>query len=153
VLGIVVAAKRRAAWGIVILGLSVATTGFMYDRLVAEDEGTSEDATVADNVEASNEGNDDGTSATEYDCDYLADEAVRISAENTQVVLLLKVRDPSIVQDNRASYEVPTGTKDTLILRCEGLGVYNDGEDAPTRLDWTVDSDGDQYVLFKPLNR
>jgi hypothetical protein len=87
-------------------------------------------------------------------CGELADEAVRISeeqSEQSQGLLLIKVRQPKIVKDKRKSYKLPKGDKEAVILVCRGAGVWSDGESRDVRLKLTIDADGDQFVEFKPI--
>ncbi|TGN64227.1 hypothetical protein EXE59_09875 [Nocardioides eburneiflavus] len=85
-------------------------------------------------------------------CDELADDAVRISEEDTGLgTKLLKVREPRVVEDNRATYEAPTGTNEEVVLACRGQGSWEDGSDVDVRVELTVDSDGDAWVFYKPM--
>jgi hypothetical protein len=91
---------------------------------------------------------DAASSGDPLDCDDLASESVRISDENDQPLKLLKVRNPTIVTDNRESYSVPTGNEEALILKCEGMGVWSTGDNAMVTLRETVDSDGDAWIKY-----
>ena len=93
----------------------------------------------------------DQSTSVAYGCDELADEAVRISEEGDGFLTLLKVRDPETVEDNRETYTLPSGDDEELILKCEGTGVWSSGDKSPVSLKWTVDADGDEWVLYKPM--
>ena len=87
-----------------------------------------------------------------YTCEDLVEEAVRISDEaDAAVVKLLDVRSPEVVEDNLASYTVPSGDEDVLALRCEGTGVWTDGTDDRVSLEATVDSEGQTWVYYEPI--
>jgi hypothetical protein len=90
------------------------------------------------------------SSTTSLDCDQLADEAVRISEEQTGglQLQLLKVRNPQVVTDNRDTYDVPAGNSESLILKCQGMGVWSDGSNSEVMVKATVDSDGDEWVRY-----
>lgn len=92
----------------------------------------------------------DSDAADNYDCDDLASEAVRISAEDDGLITLLKVRNPTIVKDNRYTFSTPSGDEDNLILSCDGSGVWSTGETVDVVMRLTIDSDGDQFVYFAP---
>jgi hypothetical protein len=94
----------------------------------------------------------DAASATTTTCDDLASEAVRISEEQEAVVKLLKVRQPDVVEDNRETYEVPSGGDDVLVLSCKGVGVWSDATKSDVQLELTVDSDGDEFVSYEPID-
>jgi hypothetical protein len=83
-------------------------------------------------------------------CADLADEAVRISEEQQPPVLLLKVREPTTVDDNTRTYEVPTGSESVLVLSCVGTGVWSDGTSDDVRLRLTVDADAEAFVYYEP---
>jgi hypothetical protein len=90
--------------------------------------------------------------AAAMDCDILADDAVRISNEQESMVELLKVRSPTVVTDNTDSYTLPTGTGESLILKCEGMGVWSDGSNDKVRLKATIDADGETWVSYQAIN-
>jgi hypothetical protein len=85
-------------------------------------------------------------------CDELADEAVRISEEDTGFgVKLLKVHTPQLVEDNRDDYEIPTGANRERIMACRGGGSWADGDTVDVRVELSVDADDEQWVFFKPM--
>lgn len=92
----------------------------------------------------------DASSPDDYTCDDLADSAVLISADQNAFLTLLKVRNPRITQDNRDTYTLPVGTGESDVLTCEGVGVYSDGVNRELRMTLSVDSDGAEFVFFKP---
>lgn len=85
-----------------------------------------------------------------YSCEDLATEAVDVSVTQDAAVELLKVRQPRVVKDRRETYKLPTGSAEALILSCTGTGVWSDGTKSPVVLEYTVDSDGDTWVAYKP---
>ena len=86
------------------------------------------------------------------DCNTLADDAVRISSEQESLVELLKVRSPTVVTNNVDSYKLPSGTGESLVLKCEGMGVWSDGSKVGVILKATIDADGDTWVEYQQIN-
>jgi len=85
-------------------------------------------------------------------CDELAEDAVRISAEDTGLsVKLLKIHDPRLVEDNRDDYEPPTGSSRQRLMACRGGGSWADGDTVDVRVELSVDADGESWVFFKPM--
>ncbi|RIJ76561.1 hypothetical protein D1871_11905 [Nakamurella silvestris] len=80
-------------------------------------------------------------------CDSLAKEAVDISAEKD--IRLLKVRSPEVLEDNRASYEKPSGDSTAIVLSCTGTGAWSNATETNVLLELTVDSDGDFFIGYK----
>lgn len=81
-------------------------------------------------------GADDESSLTgvgsSYSCNDLAEEAVQISEDQANNPLtLLKVRAPRVLQDRQHSADLPTGTREALLLKYRGLGVWSSGANAP----------------------
>lgn len=124
--------KKRLAWG---AGLVAAAIALAVAVSTLPDDGStpSFDFTDVD---------------IEYGCDDLAEEAIEIS--KGEDVELLKVRSPRVVQDNRDGYRLPAGNGESLILSCSGQGVFDTGGSLRVLLKWTVDSDGDEWVQWKP---
>lgn len=92
-------------------------------------------------------------SLDETTCEELAADAVRISGEDTGFgVELLKVREPRIVEDNRDSYGIPTGSDEELILACRGGGVWDNSSTDDVRIELTVDADGESWVAFRAMS-
>lgn len=88
-------------------------------------------------------------SLSSYDCEDLAEEAMSLSeGEFSQ---LLDVRQPHIVEDHREDYELPTGTDESLVIECEGLGVWSHGTNSPVSLRLTVDADGQAWIRYQDL--
>jgi len=87
------------------------------------------------------------------DGEQLGAEAVRASAESSQTpIKLLKVRSPRVVQDNRHTYTVPTGTKMALILSCSGVGVWSNGdEETRVLIELKVDADEDAFIYYEAI--
>ena len=84
--------------------------------------------------------------AASVDCDSLAAEAVRIST--SEDVQLLKVRDPRVTTDNRATVTPASGNGESLILSCRGLRVWSSGDNTPALVRVNVDSDGDNWIYY-----
>lgn len=82
-----------------------------------------------------------------FDCDDLAQDAVRASEGKT--IELLKVRSPRMLVDNRTTYSEPTGTGESLILKCEGMGVWSDGSNSSVVIKSTIDADGDTWTQYQ----
>lgn len=111
-------------------------------------------SSIGDMVPSTSAGDDlAGMEAAEYDCADLASDAVSISAENSNGFQseLLKVRSPRVVEDNRSTYELPRGNGESLVLACEGVGVWDDMEKTRVRLEQTIDSDGDSWVSYEAI--
>lgn len=90
--------------------------------------------------------------AQAFGCAELATEAVAISAaDQSGSVKLLKVRAPEIVKDRRDSFATPSGAGESLVLSCEGRGVWSDGGKYRVRYRVSVDSDGEAWVFYKPI--
>lgn len=89
--------------------------------------------------------------AAKLTCSDLAGEAVRVSKENDAKPLLIKVRKPKVKKDNSATYKLPTGDKEALILSCTGTGVFSSGDTIPVLLKYTIDSDGEVFYGYEPL--
>lgn len=89
-----------------------------------------------------------GGSSFDGDCDSISEAAVQLSEDQDAVPLLVKVRAPSAVLDNRDTYERPTGTGDALILMCRGVGVWSTVSNSPVVVKVTEDSDGDQFIFY-----
>lgn len=87
----------------------------------------------------------------EYTCEDLAEEAAALGESSTGVSLL-KVRQPEMVTDNRADYQVPTGSGETLVLECRGAGVFSNNAKSDVKLKATVDADEDYWVSWAPVN-
>jgi len=87
--------------------------------------------------------------ADKLTCTDLADKAVEISHDKD--VKLLKVRKLKLETDNYATYKLPTGDKEALILSCTGTGVWSNGDTSPVLLKYTVDSDGQVFYSYEPL--
>ena len=85
-------------------------------------------------------------SAEDVTCADLASEAVALSED--EGVRLLKVREPEIELDQRSTYQRPSGTEETAILRCLGTGVWSDGTTSNVRLTLKVDADGDAFIGY-----
>jgi len=82
-------------------------------------------------------------------CQDVADEAVGISDDQEdQLFILEDVRDLTIVEDNRDSYETPDSGEE-VILSCEGTGVWDKIDEAPVLVQKTVDSDGDEWIRYE----
>ena len=91
-------------------------------------------------------------SMDEITCDELAEDAVRISAEDTGLsVKLLKIHDPTLVEDHRDDYEAPTGSDRQPVMACRGGGSWADGDTVDVRVELSVDADGESWVFFEPM--
>jgi len=85
-------------------------------------------------------------------CDAAAEEAVTISANSGDLTTkLLKVREPAVVEDNRADLQQPSGTGDVLVMACEGVGVWEDGSNDRVRIEVSLDADQDVFVFYESL--
>lgn len=106
---------------------------------------------IADSMRAPGSDTSSG-SLNQATCDDLADEAVRISAEDAGLgAKLLKVREARTVEDNRDTYQTPTGSDEALVLACRGEGAWSDGSKIDVRIELSVDSDGESWVFFKGI--
>jgi hypothetical protein len=96
---------------------------------------------------------DETPSLMSVGCKRLGKQAAEISDEqsNGMSLILLKVRAPRIIKDNRETYKLPKGDKETLLLSCRGTGVWSDMSKSPVLLRWTVDADGDDFVAYEPI--
>ncbi|WP_250001434.1 hypothetical protein [Actinoplanes sp. M2I2] len=84
------------------------------------------------------------------DCRLLAEEAVRISGESGNDVKVIKIRALKVLQDNRKTYTLPTGSGSTLVLSCSGRAVTSAGlANIPILLRMTVDADSDYFVGYR----
>jgi len=103
------------------------------------------------------EGHSDGQAASparagraeKLTCKELAVEAVKVS-EKLDPPRLVKVRKPKVKTDHSNTYKEPKGDKDTLVLSCTGTAVWSTGDTTPVLLKYTVDSDGETFVSYKP---
>lgn len=125
------------AAGLVMIAISVAAFGGLYFLSTQASDTVSNDSDLAsaDPTGAAPEGIEDPVedstsgelSWLDYDCDDLATETETLGA-NAAGYELLKVRKPTVVKDNRLTYDVPNGAGQSLILRCDGTGVFNSGD-------------------------
>ena len=83
-------------------------------------------------------------------CAQLGVEAARVSKGGTPE--LLTVRAPTMVKDNRATYNATykkkAGEKAALLMACKGTGVWSDGTNTALILQLTVDAKGNQFVVY-----
>jgi hypothetical protein len=86
-------------------------------------------------------------------CDLAADEAIRISGEQQNAfVQLLKVRSVHMVKDNRDSFETPTGTGEEIVIKCQGTGVWSDGDrTTEVIIRVSADADEDTWIYYEPV--
>lgn len=85
-------------------------------------------------------------------CDAAVEEAVNLSAEQSTSIQLLKVRGVRVLEDNRETYTVPTGTREATVVECKGTGVWSDG-DSTTKvlIRVTVDADSEFFVYYEAV--
>jgi hypothetical protein len=83
-------------------------------------------------------------------CDELASNAATFSGYMEDDPSLVKVRNPTVVDDNRDTYKMPAGSDQALVLACEGMGVGSNGSKSMVALSLTIGSDGQSYVDFQP---
>ena len=88
-------------------------------------------------------------SYTDWSCEDLASEAVRISEEESQVLVLTEVTDLEIVEDNREDFTPPESGRG-LILSCEGTATWDDlDETTPVLLELEAGEDGEEWVSYE----
>ena len=83
-------------------------------------------------------------------CAQLGVEAARVSKGGTPE--LLTVAAPTMVKDNRATYNAAypkkAPEKAALLMACKGTGVWSDGTNTALVLQLTVDAKGNQFVVY-----
>jgi hypothetical protein len=133
-------------WLVLAIGYGIAVSPVLNAVSAAS-------STAADSSASADAGQDPPADAlVSYTCDDLSRDAVRISAKNKALVTLLKVREPRMVRDNRSTYVIPTGARESLVLACKGTGVWSDGDSTTNvRMQLTIDADGDSWVFYRPV--
>jgi hypothetical protein len=85
----------------------------------------------------------------EWSCEDVAKEAVRISDEKGDTLVLTEVSDLEIVEDHREDFSTPD-TGQEVILSCEGTGSFEDvDETLPITVELSGDSEGDEWVSYE----
>jgi len=84
-------------------------------------------------------------------CPYLGDQAVRLSTEDEKDRTLVKVRKTEVLSDHRDDYGSHTRGK-RLVLACEGLGVWANGDRTLVRVHALVDAHGHCIVRYQSLS-
>jgi hypothetical protein len=88
-------------------------------------------------------------SYADWSCEDVASEAVRISEDESAVLILTDVTDLEIVEDNREDFTPPESGRG-VILSCEGTGTWDDlDETTPVLVELAAGEDGDEWVRYE----
>ncbi|KQP62958.1 hypothetical protein [Nocardioides sp. Leaf285] len=110
-------------------------------------EAAEEDAAASDDVtiEELQNVDPDMLPSAQTACDQMARQALRVDRD------IIKVRTPVMVRDNRADFEVPTGSRESVLMVCQGLAVTKSRGDYRVRMVGSIDADADYFVFVGPL--
>jgi len=92
-----------------------------------------------------------GASGSAVSCTQLADEAVRISAEQSKGTIrpmLLRVEAPTVVLDVQRGAQAPS-SGELVTLQCGGTGYFSNNESAKVQLTLSLASDGSTWVAYE----
>jgi hypothetical protein len=92
-------------------------------------------------------------SVASYGCEELTDEAITMSQDGKERLALSDIRNARVVEDNTATFELPSAGDEVMVLACRGLGVWaDDGTTSRLRLELTLNSEGEAWIAFNPVD-